>query len=90
MMEARASYNENATTGTAASMTRSWQASTEVAPRYVPHDMPPSIDVGQAYYWRYAWQVGERESRAELERGEKRTFASAEDAIRWLLSDDKQ
>lgn len=50
--------------------------------------MPSAVDQGQAYYWRYAWQTGETESREELARGEGRTFKGAEEAIQWLLGDD--
>ena len=63
---------------------------TEVSPLAAPvsHELPLSLDAGQAYYWRYAWQAGERESRDALAAGFGRTFANADDAIRWLLSDD--
>jgi len=43
----------------------------------------------QAYYWTRAWQAAERESLAAREAGESRTFERAEDAIRYLQSDDE-
>jgi hypothetical protein len=42
----------------------------------------------QLYYWSEAWQENERIAVAELERGEGRIFASAVDAIRWLMTDE--
>ena|GEM_PF-4663421 len=50
-------------------------------------DVPAAIDAGQAYYWRYTWQLGERESREEIARGRGKTFDQAKDALRWLLGD---
>ena len=46
----------------------------------------PAINRSQAYYWSRIWQMGEQESRAELAAGHGRTFDTAEEAIRWLLS----
>ena len=46
------------------------------------------LDEGQAYYWKHSWQVGERETIEALARGEGRTFANAQDTIKWLLSID--
>ena len=51
--------------------------------------VPPSIPRGQRYFWTRLWQVGEEESRADLERGESRRFNNSLDAVRWLLSDDE-
>jgi hypothetical protein len=48
--------------------------------RSVPFFMPRA----QVYYWSSAWQEGERESSAELRRGEAPTFDNPEDALRWL------
>jgi hypothetical protein len=64
---------------------------TESSPMAAPvsRTIPPFIDRGQAYYWTYAWQIGERESRSELAGGLGKTFENAEDAIRWLLSGDE-
>ena len=42
----------------------------------------------QDYYWTPEWQRGEKESREEITAGRGVTFKSAEDAIRWLTSDD--
>jgi hypothetical protein len=53
-----------------------------------PRGMPASVPAGELYYWTEAWQVGETETRAALARGEGRTFATARDAIRYLLSND--
>lgn len=50
--------------------------------------MPPSIALGQLYYWSARWQADERETRAELDAGEGRRFHTADGAIRWLLSED--
>jgi hypothetical protein len=49
--------------------------------------MEPTAD-DQSYYFSDEWQADERESLAAIERGEGRTFARADDAIRWLLNDD--
>lgn len=42
----------------------------------------------QAYYWTPQWQANEREAMGELRAGNYRTFASAADAIVWLLGED--
>jgi hypothetical protein len=46
------------------------------------------VPEAQLYYWTRAWQENERAAVDELERGEGQHFASAKDAIRWLLSDE--
>lgn len=46
----------------------------------VPFFMPRA----QVYYWSTAWQEGERQSSAELRRGEAPTFDTPKDALRWL------
>lgn len=50
------------------------------------HDVPVTIPRDQLYYWSGQWQRGEEVALAELARGEGRYFASATDAIRWLLA----
>lgn len=50
--------------------------------------LPPAIDQGQAYYWSRAWQTAQQSSLAELAASKGLTFDTAEDAIRWLLSED--
>lgn len=50
--------------------------------------VPAAIPADQAYYWSRRWQHDERESVAEIERGEAHRFEDANAAIRWLLSDD--
>lgn len=50
---------------------------------------PPAIGRGQAYYWSAKWQTDEQETVDALERGEGRTFATGQEAIRWLLSNDE-
>jgi len=42
----------------------------------------------QEYYWTEEWQAGERETRTELAAGNGVRFDTADDAIRWLLTDD--
>jgi hypothetical protein len=42
----------------------------------------------QAYYWTPQWQEGERAALAALDEGECRVFATAREAIRYLLSED--
>jgi hypothetical protein len=54
-----------------------------------PGAVPAALSEGQAYYWRYSWQVGERQSRRELAAGKGKTFDTADAPIRWLLSDDE-
>lgn len=63
---------------------------TDVSPmRWLPpRTIPPAIDRGQAIYWTYAWQAGEEETRKALAEGQGKTFPNAQEAIRWLLSDD--
>ncbi len=56
--------------------------------RAISRTFPPAISVGQLYYWSYKWQQGEQIARDELARGLGKTFDNAQDAIRWLLSDD--
>ncbi len=67
-----------------------WIDQTDVPPMpsVVSHTIPPSIDRGQAIYWSYAWQAGEKETRKALAERQGRTFPNAQEAIRWLLSDD--
>ena len=48
--------------------------------------LPSSIDAGQAYYWARAWQRDQNEVLDELDGGAREEFATADDAIRWLLS----
>lgn len=88
-MTERLSIALDATSGRAALAERIALTATEVSPTSAPvsHTIPPAVDAGQAYYWRHAWQLGEQESRAELKAGLGQTFATAEKAIRWLLSD---
>ena len=54
----------------------------------VAHDMPVSIPIDELYYWTEAWQVGENATRSAFARGEGQTFATARDAIRYLLAND--
>ncbi|MDQ6617646.1 MAG: hypothetical protein M3083_23570 [Actinomycetota bacterium] len=53
-----------------------------------PVGMPMVIARDQLYYWSAKWQADEAEAADELARGEGRTFGTATEAIRWLLSDD--
>ena len=66
-------------------------AETDISPMpySVPRRTPLAIGIGQAYYWSAKWQADEQETVDALERGEGRTFASGQDAIRWLLSNDE-
>ena len=68
--------------------TRLDQTDVPPMPSVVSHTIPPSIDRGQAIYWSYAWRAGEEETRKALTEGQGRTFPNAQEAIRWLLSDD--
>ncbi len=63
---------------------------TQVSPMSMPlsRALPLGLDRGQAYYWSQAWQSGEQETRAALAAGLGVSFSNAEEAIRWLLSDD--
>lgn len=54
----------------------------------ISRSMPSMIDQGQAYYWSYAWQLGEQKVDEELAGGLGKTFDDPQDAIRWLLSGD--
>ena len=64
------------------------QTSVPLMPRSVSHTIPPSISKEQAIYWSYTWRVGEEETRKALAEGQGKTFPNAQEAIRWLLSDD--
>lgn len=48
-----------------------------------------SIPATQAYYWHHLWQAGEQETLESLAQGHGRRFATAREAISWLLSDDE-
>jgi len=63
---------------------------TNVSPMPWPasRTIPPAIDKGQVIYWTYAWRAGEEETRKALSEGQGKTFPNAQEAIRWLLSDD--
>lgn len=52
------------------------------------HGLVTAVPRSQLYYWSTEWQRLEREALRELETGQARRFATASDAIRWLLSDD--
>lgn len=41
----------------------------------------------QLYFWTESWQRGERESLAEIERGEAVRFDDPAEAARWLLAE---
>ena len=56
-----------------------------VAPRGL---VPAAIEEDQVYYWTSRWQEDEGESLGELAAGQGVHFASAGDAIRWLLDSD--
>jgi hypothetical protein len=58
-------------------------------PRYASHKVAPLMSRSQAYYWTRAWQAAEQESLAARAAGESRVFDSAEDAIRYLLSEEE-
>jgi len=58
-------------------------------PSNVSRSIPPLTSTGQVYYWTRAWQEGEAEALAELARGDTYRFENADDAIRWLLSEDE-
>ena len=68
--------------------TRLDQTDISPMPRLASRTIPPTIDKGQAIYWTYAWLAGEEETRKALAEGQGRTFPNAQEAIRWLLSDD--
>ncbi len=68
--------------------TRLDQTNTPLMPSPVSRTIPPSIDRGQAIYWSYAWRTGEEETRKALAEGQGITFPNAQEAIRWLLSND--
>ncbi len=68
--------------------TRFDQTNVSPMPRSVSRTVPPSIERGQAIYWSYAWRAGEQETRKALAEGQGITFPNAQEAIRWLLSDD--
>jgi len=50
--------------------------------------IPPLSDPEQAYFWTSDWQAAERTADEELRRGEAPTFATVEDGMRWLLSNE--
>lgn len=58
--------------------------SVSVPPDHPYQRVPFFMPRAQVYYWSSSWQEGERESLAELRRGETRTFDNPEDALRWL------
>ncbi len=53
-----------------------------------PHSLPTIVNRAEAYYWTRAWQAGEAESLAEIQRGEVESFTGGAAAVRWLLSED--
>jgi hypothetical protein len=48
----------------------------------------PVTSPGQAYYWSHIWQLGERETRAQLAAVRFRTFDDAQAAVAYLLAAD--
>jgi len=51
--------------------------------------IPLAVDKDQLIYWTYRWHSGEQQTRKAFSQGQGRTFATAEEAILWLLSDDE-
>ena len=68
--------------------TRLDQTNVTPIPWLASRTIPLAIDRGQAIYWSYAWRAGEEETRKALAEGQGKTFPNAQEAIRWLLSDD--
>ncbi len=48
---------------------------------------PLAVSRAQACYWSRAWQEAEREALRELRTGQGRRFASADEAVAYLLAD---
>jgi hypothetical protein len=51
--------------------------------------IPMFVPADQLYYWSFAWQGLERDSRADLEAGRSRTFDDPTAAVRYLLGSDR-
>jgi hypothetical protein len=51
-----------------------------------PTRLPLFVPRDDLFFWTSAWQEGERESAAEREAGNLRTFEDPKDLFRWLLS----
>lgn len=49
--------------------------------------MPPVVPASELYFWTNKWQTEERAFEEARARGELRSFGSADEAIRALLSD---
>ena len=57
-------------------------------PSNVTRKIAPLTSASQAYYWSRTWQEQEHAALADLASGKSRTFGNADEAIRYLLSDD--
>jgi AbrB family looped-hinge helix DNA binding protein len=48
------------------------------------------VDSSQAYFWTEEWQQGEREADEDIKAGRVKTFDTADEAIKYLKSKNKQ
>ena len=87
MLEASVLVSIDATSGTNARAAASY-VEAHTSYRSPVSTMPTAISAGQAYYWKYIWQAGERASRDDIAAGRTQSFPNGEEAIRWLLSDE--
>lgn len=68
-------------------MDGSYQAGAPLSP-HASRKVPPVTSRSQAYYWTHAWQRDEQDSLAARKVGDSVVFDNAQDAIRYLLSED--
>jgi hypothetical protein len=84
-----ATYTPNAEATTAAGdrtvTIAAGSGATTIDPRRVPTHMPAFVPSDELFFWTRAWQEGERESAAEREAGNLRTFENPRDLLSWLL-----
>lgn len=55
-------------------------------PLDAPQGMPASVPADQLYFWTEEWQADEARAADDIAAGRVRWFASAGDAIKYLLS----
>lgn len=66
------------------------ETATIAGPRSAPEaPMVVFMNKEEAIYWSYQWQVGEKETRDNLDKGLGKKFKDGEEAIRWLLTVDE-
>lgn len=84
MTPATVELNPNSATGSTSAPLGLLPAATN------PGQRPPLFAArDEVFFWTREWQAGERESAAEREAGNMRTFGNADDLLAWLRAPEE-